>query len=249
MIIDSHARLAPGADAVAQLLAAMDGAGVTRAVVSAGGVVTLDQLSAQIVEGGQVETDPDNDAVLRGCDRSDGRLVPFYFANPHRPAGAYGRQAHQFRGLELSPAVHGVRFDDPRTLALVELAAGAGHPVYTVCLARPGTRTADLVTLAQRFPTVTFIFGHCGHIAIDSHAIAQIAGQHNIVAETSGCFALVVGIALRRLGTDRVIFGTDYPLQGPGVELTKLASLDLTVATWQQVTSRNIRRILGEDTT
>jgi uncharacterized protein len=247
MIFDFHARLAPRPDAARGLLSTMDSCGIARAAVAAGGVIDLDRLSAQITDGGHSEADADNETVLAACAASGGRLVPFHFGNPHRGADEYRRQADRCRGLELSPAVHGVGFDDPRTLDLVAVAAGAGHPVYTVCLARPGAGTADLVRLAEKFREVTFVFGHCGSIGIDVHAVGLIAPVANIVAETSGCLTVVVRAALDRLGPERVLFGTEYPLQHPSVELAKLRALDLDHEAWRRVAWRNAHRLLGEE--
>jgi predicted TIM-barrel fold metal-dependent hydrolase len=173
--------------------------------------------------------------------------VPFYFANPRTGLGEYREQVGGFRGLELSPAVHGLPFDDPRMVAFVEVAAGAGHPVYLVCLGRAGARTADLVSLAARFPDTTFVFGHCGFIGIDIAGIDLIAGRPNIVAETSGCFGVVVRHALHRLGPDRVLFGTEYPLQHPSTELAKYAALELAASCWRKVAWHNACRVLKED--
>jgi uncharacterized protein len=246
-VFDFHARLTAAPDAAQRLLDTMVATGVTRAAVSAGGVVDLDQLSAQIVAGGHTEDSADNDAVLQACLNSGGRLTPFYFANPHLGPEPYRQLAGRFRGLELSPAVHGVGFDDPRSVALVEVAAEAGHPVYVVCLGRPPMGTADLVALAQRFAGVTFVFGHCGFIGIDTFALTQIAAQPNIVAETSGCLTVVVQLALARLGPDRVLFGTEYPLQHPSVEFAKFAALDLPGQVWRQVAWHNAHRLLAEE--
>lgn len=240
-------RLAGRPGAATDLVAALDRAGVARAAVSAGGVVDLRQLSAQIVDGTYVRADADNDAVLDACQRFGDRLEPFYFANPHRDATAYRRRADQFRGLELSPAVHGVPLQDRRNRELVDVAAEHGHPVYLVCLGRPGHRAEDLVTLASHYPEVTFIYGHCGFFGIDVHGVEQIAAVPNIVAETSGCFAVVVKVALARLGPGRVLFGSEYPLQAPEVELAKLRSLGLDRDTWQQMTWHNALRLLGKD--
>jgi predicted TIM-barrel fold metal-dependent hydrolase len=241
MVFDFHARLVRGA----QLLSTMDGVGITRAMVAAGGVVDVDTLARHIVDGGHVDTDADNDAVLAACAGSNGRLVPMYFGNPHGDVAEYRRVAPRFRGLELSPAVHGVRFDDPRLLAFVAVAAELEHPVYVVCLGRPGTRPGDLVVLARRFPTTTFIFGHCGFIGVDTFGLAEIAPQHNIVAETSGCFSVVARRAIDLLGAERVLFGTEYPLQHPAVELAKYAALGLPATTWRQVAWDNAHRLLG----
>ena len=246
-MFDFHARLVPRPGAAAALLSTMDSAGVRRAVLSAGGVVTLERLSAQILDGGHSEAEPDNGAVLAACAGSGGRLLPCYFASPYADPHSYRAQVSRYRGLELSPAVHGVGLDDPRTGALVAIAAQARHPVYVVCLGRAGARTADLVRLARRFPDTTFVSGHCGAIGIDASGIGQIAAVPNIVAETSGCFTAIARLALHRLGPDRVLFGTEYPLQHPSVELAKYAALDLPAPVWRQVAWHNAHRLLGEE--
>jgi predicted TIM-barrel fold metal-dependent hydrolase len=146
--------------------------------------------------------------------------------------------------LELSPAVHGLGFTHPAVRALVAIAAAARHPVYVVCLGRAGTRAADLAVLARDFPDTTFVFGHCGYFAIDTDGLRRIAPEPNIVAETSGCLSAVVRVALDRLGPDRVLFGTEYPLQEPGVELLKFGVLGLDPDDWAKVAWHNAHRLL-----
>jgi predicted TIM-barrel fold metal-dependent hydrolase len=245
-VFDVHARLAPRPGATRRLLAAMDATGIDRAVVVAGGLLDLDQLSCQALGGGGVDVSADNDNVRVAAAAAPDRLVPFYFGNPY-DAGAYRAAASGFRGLELSPAVHGLGFGDPRLLALVSVAAAAGHPVYAVVLGTPGARTADFVALAKDFPDITFVYGHCGAIGIDVHGINEIAPHRNIVAETSGAYGALVAHAVRRLGPDRVLFGTESPLQPPGAELAKLAALDLTPDERHQVMWANAHRLLAEE--
>lgn len=246
-IFDFHARLGSGPGAMDRLRTTMDAWGIDGAVVSAGGMIDVDRLSTQIIEGGQVETDADNEAVLAGCRRYPARLLPFFFGNPHREPDSYRGRAGEFRGLEISPAVHGVPLTDERTTALVEVAEEIGHPVYVVCLGRPGAGAVDLVTLAGKFPDVTFVLGHCGFIGIDTYAVNKIAAVDNIVAETSGSYTGIVRIALERLGSGRVLFGTEYPLQHPSVELAKLRALELSPDVWRDVMWRNAQRVLGEE--
>jgi len=71
----------------------------------------------------------------------------------------------------------------------------------------------------------------------------------NIVAETSGCLTVVARLAIERLGPDRVLFGTEYPLQHPSVELAKFAALDLSPEVWHRIAWRNAHRLLGEEPT
>ncbi|MGV9699517.1 amidohydrolase family protein [Streptomyces sp. NPDC003470] len=246
-VLDFHVRLAPVPGAGERLLRAMDDCRLDRAVVCAGGTIDLDRLSRQLVEGGHVETDADNDAVLAACSGSDGRLVPFFFANPHRPPGVYRDRAAEFRGLEISPAVHGVGLADDRTAELVCVAAEFRHPVYVVCLDRPGSGVADLVALARRFRGVDFVLGHSGVGNIDFHALTLIRDEPNISLETSGGYTCVAEAAVDRLGAGRVVFGSEYPLQHPAVELAKFQALRLPPGQWRQVAWDTAHRLLGEE--
>lgn len=245
MIVDFHARLSGGDPA--QLLAAMDACGIGRTVVCAGGLVDLDTLSRQVASGGRTEARADNHTVRRACALSGGRLLPFFFADPLRDVDTYRRLAQDFRGLEISPAVHGVGLDHPGVRALVEIAAAARHPVYVVCLARDGARAADLVALAEAYPRVDFVFGHCGGSGLDADGLARIAPLPNILAETSGAWTAIARLAVRRLGAARVLFGTEFPLQDPRVEVVKLDALGLDPAQLRQVAAGNAHRLLREE--
>lgn len=246
-IFDFHARLVPGPDGPERLLSTMDSAGIAMAAVSAGGVISLDRLAEQVMVGGHVTGDADNRAVLEDCQRAAGRLVPFYFGNPHTGPAEYRELAEQFHGLEISPAVHGVPLTDGRTTALVEVAAEFGHPVYVVCLAQPGFAAADLVVLADKFPDTTFVLGHCGFVGVDLYSVNVVADRPTIAVETSGCYTVVAASAVRRLGARRVLFGTEYPIQHPDVELAKLRALDLDPTALQQIAWANAYRLLGKE--
>ncbi|GDY32759.1 amidohydrolase family protein [Gandjariella thermophila] len=245
-VFDFHVRLVPRPGAAERLLEALEECEIDRAAVSAGGTIDPLTLSRQLVEGGHVDSEPDNDAVLRACADSAGRLVPCYFANPHRGVAEYRERAGEFRKLEISPAVHGIALTDPRLADWIAVAERFRHPVYVVCLARPGSGVADLVALAGRFPGVTFVLGHSGIGNIDFYGIELVAAAPNVLVETSGGYSTVAAAALRRLGPDRVLFGSEYPLQHPGVELAKFAALGLTDAQWRQVAWDNALRVLSE---
>lgn len=244
-VFDAHARLAPDPAAPQRLLAALDDAGIARAAVSAGGVIDPLRLSRQLIDGGHIEADADNEAVLRAAAASDDRFVPFYFANPHRGAAPYGKVGADYRGVEISPAVHGVALTDPRVVEIVAAADDLGHPVYAVPVARPGSGVDAITELARRFPRVTFVVGHAGIGNIDYHGIDLAAPWPNVVIETSGGYTSVLRMAIDRLGAGRVLFGSELPLQHPLVELTKLAVLDLTPTQRRLILWDNARRLFG----
>jgi predicted TIM-barrel fold metal-dependent hydrolase len=170
--------------------------------------------------------------------------VPFYFANPHRDPSLYLSQAHDYYGVEISPAVHGVSLTDPRVVELVAVAASVGHPVYTVCLYRPGDTVADLVALARKFPSATFILGHLGVDLIDTYAVDLVSTVDNVLVETSGGYTVLLRTAYERLGPDRLLFGSEAPHQHPSVELAKFAALDLPET--DRILWDNAYRLFGE---
>ena len=244
-IFDFHARLVPHPTSVERLLRMMDQVRIERAVVSAGGVIPLPQLSMQIIEGGSADIEPDNDFVLSGCARSGGRLVPFFFANLSRDPTRYRNHGAEFAGLELAPAVHGVPLTDDRTAALVRVAWEMGHAVYLHCLIRDGFGVKDLVALAQRFPRVNFVLGHSGIGHMDLYGIDLISQCRNVFLETSGGYTFVVRYALERLGCERVLFGSEYPIQHPAVELAKFQTLDLDAVAWERIAWGNAYDLLN----
>lgn len=247
-IFDAHAHLAPGPHSLNRLLDAMDSNGIARAIVVAGGVAAPDVLSRQIVEGGYLTHDADNAALLDSSDQAGPRLIPFFFANPHRSADVYQQEGKSFHGLKLAPAVHGVPFGDDRMVTLVRVAADLGHNVYAHCLHREGFGVRDYLALARAFPAVTFALGHSGVGDVDLYGIDLIAPQENIVFETSCGLVAASRAALARLGPDRMMFGTEYPMQSPRVELAKLDALDLTDGQFRAIAWQNPARFAGLST-
>lgn len=244
-IFDAHARLGKGPAALDRTLSTMDDSGIECAVISGGGVIDLDRLARQVVEGGGITADADNDAVLDFCRRSGGRLLPCFFANPHGDPDRYADRADEFVGVEISPAVHGIALTDPRTADLVAVAETVGHSVYVVCLPRPRDTVADLVGLARKFPTVTFVLGHLGVHLIDTYAVDLVSEVDNMLVETSGGYTVTLRIAVERLGPGRLLFGTESPHQHPDVELAKYAALGLPAEAWRQIAWDNAYRLFG----
>ncbi len=226
------------------MLQVMDTVGIARSAAIAGGSLSPEKLSEQITKGGGLDIDIDNAALAAECARSDGRLLPFFFANPHRGAEPYQSDGGRFYGLKLGPAVHGVPLRDPRTLSLVEVAQGWNHPVYLHCLARPGFEVSDLVELARQFPRVVFILGHAGVGNCDLYAVGQIRESRNIFFETSGGFSCVIESAYRQLGPERILFGTEYPLQHPRVEIEKALCLELDTPSFEAMMGGNFLRLI-----
>lgn len=163
------------------------------------------------------------------------------FATLHPAAGeaatlAELRRAHG-EGLiglgELSPPAQGYAADDPVFRAALALAGELRMPVnlhVTDPAARPypgktDTPADDFTALARAFPRTTFILAHWGgRLPVGD---ARFAGLPNVCYDTAASPLLygpeIWPEMLAALGRDRVLFGSDYPLDlypksgdGPG---------------------------------
>ncbi|MSU66070.1 MAG: amidohydrolase [Opitutus sp.] len=152
------------------------------------------------------------------------------FATLH-PAG--GREATleevrraQGEGLiglgELSPHSQGFAIDDPAFRAALTLAGELRVPVnlhVTDPDSRPfpgrvETPGADFVTLARAFPATTFILAHWGGMLPAREP--ALKGLANVCYDTAASPLLydasVWSWATALVGTERVLFGSDFPL-------------------------------------
>jgi predicted TIM-barrel fold metal-dependent hydrolase len=243
-VLDFHLRLAPSPQALDALVACMDSSGIRRAVLCAGGLIGGETLSRQLRSGASTRVEPDNEGVARAADSNRERFRACWFGNPHAGIDSYRVEGGDFVGLELSPAVHGVPLSDARTDTFVEAAAEHGHWVYVVCINRAGCDVDAFVALATRFPSVTFVLGHLGYGNIDYYGMRLVAPASNVLVESSGGYSSVLCCAVRWLGADRVLFGSEYPLQAPLVELTKVASAGLSEDTVRAILCGNAERLM-----
>ena len=66
---------------------------------------------------------------------------------------------------------------------------------------------------ARRFPRVPFTIGHFGKIMFpDAVRSAELYG--NVYLETSDAQVADLQYAIERIGTERILFGTDLPIGG-----------------------------------
>ncbi len=109
----------------------------------------------------------------------------------------------------------------------------------------PGESTpADLVQLAKRFPDVQFVCAHAG--GEWEKGIRAIRSSPNILAETSGFdpTAGFVEMAVRELGSKRVVFGSHLPTRSLGTELGKIVGAEISEEDRRLILGSNLRRLL-----
>ena len=106
-----------------------------------------------------------------------------------------------------------------------------------------------LLPVLRDFPGLTVIGAHFGGYSIWQEAAAQLHGIPNFYVDCSSTmFALpdaeVVEL-IRLYGADRVMFGTDYPMWSPVVELAHFQRLPLTQEERALILHKNAEAIFG----
>jgi predicted TIM-barrel fold metal-dependent hydrolase len=248
MIVDGHVHVAAADYGNVQTLRAqMEQAGIDRALCVPGGMIDVRQFTLVLTGKVQPRQEIPNHLVYEAIGRDPDHFYGLVCVNPRTGSAALETLregfAHGCRGVKLAPLVHRFSFSEP---ALVEVAAACGEhgfPVYSHVVPSPGGTTADFAALARRCPQTNFILGHMGFGPGDVEAIDLAAGMDNLYLETSLCNFLILRDALARLGPAKLIFGSEFPLSHPRVELEKIRLLDPSAH--RPILGANVLRLIG----
>lgn len=222
LLIDVHAHLGAfaGFDTeLPTLLAALDEGRVDLALVSnldgaelPGTTANLDEQAANARTLAAVRAHPTRLRGLAWARPEDGsatNLAPL-FGLPGRP----------FVGIKLHPEFNHFDADDPRVDSYLALAARARVPVV-IHTGAPGSRAAPekIYALARRHPTVKVVLYHMGFGGAHSAALqvaleAKRRGDADLYLETAQADPAAVVAAVRALGPERVLFGSDATYYG-----------------------------------
>lgn len=185
---------------------------------------------------------------------SDGRLVGLGTLHPDSPdqeKDVRELAALGLRGVKLHPEIQGFALDDPRSLRICALCEEYRLPM----LLHTGDRRYDcsnpnrLLPMLRRFPRLKVVGAHLGGWSIYEQAVPQLAGVPNLWFDCSStfywCDPQIAGRLIRQLGTDRVMFGSDFPMWTPKKELETFFSLGFTEEERRRILSENARTVFG----
>jgi len=248
VLIDAHAHISDTTYGNVEIyLEQLKEAGVNRGVVVPGGMLDVRKITDYIT--GKLKTEnpaPDNRYVEESCQAHSG-LWSFVCVNPH-DLDALQTMEKSFkqgcRGLKLSPLSHQFSFASKAVASLASCCGDYGYPVYTHVVFSPGASTTRFVALAKQFPKTNFILGHMGFGPADQEALEAAAKLDNLFLETSSGSFLHIQEVVRKAGPGKVIFGSEFPLSHPAVELKKILLLDLKDGERDKILGNNIRALL-----
>jgi len=246
-----------GFPSVSDLLRAMDQAGVARAVLLGWYWQRAESCGEQNRFYAQCVRDhPDRLSAFAALQPTAGRAATLAEFHRAREAGLTGLG-------ELSPHSQGYAVDDPVFREVLGLAAGLDLPVNLHVTdpngrdypGRVSTPLGDFVGLAKDFPRTTFILAHWGgRLPVQSGAARP---PSNLYYDTAASPLLYDGDIwqefTRVAGPDRVLFGSDFPLNlyprlEAEPEMVRLVhearTAGLSAGTLAAVFSENAKRIL-----
>lgn len=216
------------------LLRAMDQVGVDRAVIA-----PVDRWLA-------VDNGAGNDFILQAAAGSE-RFIPACSINPwYGEAGLVELRravAAGARMLILHPFVQGYLANDELVWPALEAAQAARIPVY-VHTGPPGNASPwQLVDLAERFPGVDLIMGHCGATDFwyDVNDSALAAANLYLESSLSRPFSFAPRLAV--VGRERGIMGSFAPNNEFVFEWDQMRQA-LTPEDYPLVCGANLRRLM-----
>jgi predicted TIM-barrel fold metal-dependent hydrolase len=227
---------------VAGLLRTMDAAGIEHAM-------TLGVAAA-------ARTVRRTNEFIGSVDRT--RFTPFGTVHPDLPVDVNlaSLADNGIRGVKVHPLFQELSLGDPRVIEILHALAAADVTVITHVGAGGSGPANDrgtpryLAAALEAVPRLRLIACHFGGYHRLDEAEELIVGSSAIL-ETS--WPPTVGALdrdrIRRLielhGTDRVVFGSDWPMADPAAEIAAVRALGLTAAAEQAVLGGTLAGILG----
>jgi predicted TIM-barrel fold metal-dependent hydrolase len=196
-------------------VASMDEAGIDAAIVMT--ITDLPEVNDRALE-----------LIAEACAAHPGRLYGFARIHPW-----YGDEAvatldravteFDFRGLKLHPVSTLSHPGSAESVRLIRRAAELGVPTLFHCGDDPMTTPTAIAGAAAAVPEATIILGHMGGYAHTEEAIRMAERYPNLILETSACpYPDKIREAVTRIGSHRVIFGSDGPVASPALEVDKI---------------------------
>lgn len=249
-IIDAHAHIsATDYGKVEIYLAQLKETGIEQGVVVPGGMLDVRKMTDYITGRAEPEdVTPNNSYVRQACKKNGSALFGLICIDPHDDNALTelekGLKAG-FKGLKLSPMSHQFSFASKAVAELAACCGDYGLPVYSHVVYSPGASTARFVALARQFPKTNFILGHMGFGPADQEGLEAAATMDNFYLETSTGNYLHIKQAVKKAGPGKILYGSEFPLSHPKVELEKILILNIPDSQKEKILGENAKTLFS----
>lgn len=188
-------------------------------------------------------------AALNAAPHSHERFLGCALVNPHfgvevieeleRAVREWG-----FRAAKLMPTLHAVDLVGGLAHPVMRKARELGIPV-TIHSAGPPAHPLEIGVLAEAFPEVPVIMDHMGYRNYTGAAIAAAKRASNLYLMTTAVMEPhYIRDAVRELGADRVVFGSNGPSVPPALQIRVIRQAELAPDDERKVLGENAARLL-----
>ena len=195
-----------------------------------------------------------NDTAYGLSQKYPGFVTPACLINPNFLAASLAElERAAGRGVcwvgELCGYIAGYPFTSPEGQATAQFAeiVTRASPLRMVLHLHAGT--GEMARLADAYPRARFVIAHIGDSpAHCAERIDMVASHPNVCLDISGAGSERVGIlelAVERIGPDRVLFGSDFTINDPGMVIARIQRAYLSDAQREKVLHENVERLLG----
>lgn len=268
MIIDAHAHIFP--DKIAQKAAAgisafyegmtMDSGGTLGELLQKGSEAGVDRYIVQSVATVPEQVAAINDYISECVEKYPDKLIGFGAMHPEFPD--IQKEIERLislglRGIKLHSDFQNFAIDDEKAFPIYEAAEGRLPILFHCGDPRSDLSSPDrLMNVVKRFPRLTVIGAHLAGWTVWEKG-AELLG--NYIRENPQCgvytdcssslYAMSPEHAaelIRKFGSDRVMWGTDYPMWNAKEELARFDKLPLTERERGLVLGKTALKLLGE---
>jgi len=192
---------------------------------------------------------PDNLQVISAAKKYPDKIIPFVTIDPWQQEEAEKQLKELIslgaKGLKLHPLTQGLPAHSELYHTLIEVAEKhdiivqfhTGSPIYSQPL--------QILELALTYTKTKFILAHMGLGMLWQDAIRAAKRAENIYLDTAGQrFIPVIKYAVKELGSERILFGSDAPFLSPEIELKKIYRLSLSKRDLENILCNNASTLL-----
>ncbi|MEV0647080.1 amidohydrolase family protein [Phytomonospora sp. NPDC050363] len=204
-----------------------------------------------------------NDQVLAAAEATAGFIIPVVSVHPHDGEAALAEldraAAKGARMLKLHPNTQAFDVADERVAAVVGRAGDHGIvTLFDGWNPFDGDQPGKFLKLAMAHQHSHFIVAHFGGLDFAKLMVFEIAARypfwkHNVHFDVSAIAELLAGSpyaeqfvwVMRKVGVDKILYGSDWPVCDPKASLDAVLALGLTQDEEKAILHDNAKALLG----
>lgn len=152
-------------------------------------------------------------------------------------------------GIKIHPDYQTFAIDDPRMFPVYERIQGELPIVFHMGdLRYDYSQPVRLRKVLDRFPKLQVVAAHFGGYQMHKEAVAELSDTACFFDTSSSLMFMEPGVAenyIHHYGAERFLYGTDFPMWDPVVEVERFFSLNLTDDEKEQIAWKTAAQLLG----